>query len=90
MTRTDDPLLQCLLALCRYHGNASTAEAVMGGLPVDTGALTPTLFERAASRVGLTSRIVYRSPEEIEPALLPAVIMLEGERAAPKRIQARP
>ena len=36
MTRTDDPLLQCLLALCRYHGNASTAEAVMGGLPVDT------------------------------------------------------
>jgi ATP-binding cassette, subfamily C, bacterial LapB len=81
MTRTDDPLLQCLLALCRYHGNASTAEAVMGGLPVDTGALTPTLFERAASRVGLTSRIVYRSPEEIEPALLPAVIMLEGERA---------
>ena len=34
MTRIDDPLLQCLLALCRYHGNASTAEAVMGGLPV--------------------------------------------------------
>ncbi|MEP5566380.1 MAG: type I secretion system permease/ATPase [Halioglobus sp.] len=81
MTRTDDPLLQCLLALCRFHGNASTAEALMGGLPVDTGALTPTLFERAASRVGLTSRIVYRSPEEIEPALLPAVVMLEGERA---------
>ena len=81
MTRTDDPLLQCLLALCRYHGNASTAEAVMGGLPVEAGKLTPALFERAASRVGLTSRIVYRSPEAIEPALLPAVIMLEGERA---------
>jgi ATP-binding cassette subfamily C protein LapB len=81
MTRNDDPLLQCLLALCRFHGNASTAEAVMGGLPVDSGALTPALFERAASRVGLTSRIVYRSPEEIEPALLPAVVMLEGERA---------
>ena len=81
MTRTEDPLLQCLLALCRYHGNASTAEAVMGGLPVDSGALTPALFERAASRVGLTSRIVYRSPAEIEPALLPAVLLLENERA---------
>ena len=74
MTRTEDPLLQCLLALCRYHGNASTAEAVMGGLPVESGQLTPALFERAASRVGLTSRIVYRSPREIEPALLPAVL----------------
>ena len=81
MTRTEDPLLQCLLALCRFHGNASTAEAVMGGLPVDSGQLTPALFERAASRVGLTSRIVYRKPDEIEPALLPAVLMLENERA---------
>jgi ATP-binding cassette, subfamily C, bacterial LapB len=81
MTRTDDPLLQCLLALCRYHGNASTAEAVMGGLPVESGGLTPTLFERAASRVGLTSRLVYRPADEIEPALLPAVVMLENQRS---------
>ncbi len=81
MTRTDDPLLQCLLALCRFHGNASTAEAVMGGLPVEQGRLTPALFERAASRVGLTSRVVYRAPQEIEPALLPAVLMLQDERA---------
>lgn len=81
MTRTEDPLLQCLLALCRFHGNASTAEAVMGGLPVDSGQLTPALFERAASRVGLTSRIVYRGAREIEPALLPAVLLLENERA---------
>ena len=53
----------------------------MGGLPVDTGQLTPSLFERAAARVGLASRVVYRAPDEIEPALLPAVLMLEGERA---------
>ena len=25
---TDDSLLQCLLALCRFHGVASTAEAL--------------------------------------------------------------
>ncbi len=81
MTRSDDPLLQCLLALCRYHGNASTAEAVMGGLPVESGGLTPTLFERAASRVGLVSRLAYKSAAELETALLPAVVMLENERA---------
>lgn len=51
MTRNDDPLLQCLLALCRFHGNASTAEAVMGGLPVDSGALTPALCVASATVV---------------------------------------
>ncbi|AQA18032.1 type I secretion system permease/ATPase [Halioglobus japonicus] len=81
MNHVDDPLLQCLLALCRCHGNASTAEAVMGGLPADAGKLSPGLFERAASRVGLASRLVHRSPEDIEPALLPAVLLLKNERA---------
>lgn len=77
----DDSLLQCLLALCRYHGNASTAQAVTGGLPLEGGNLTPGLFDRAASRVGMVSRIVYKSADQIESALLPAVIMQEGQRA---------
>ncbi len=79
--RADDSLLQCLLALCRYHGNASTAEAVAGGLPLEAEGLTPSLFERAASRVGLASRVVYKRADEIEPALLPAILLLEGNRA---------
>lgn len=77
----NDTLLQCLLALCRYHGNASTAEALAGGLPLADGRLTPALFERAASRVGLTSRIVYRRADEIERALLPAVLLRENHGA---------
>ena len=81
MTSTDDSLLQCLLALCRYHGNGTTAEAVCSGLPLEAGKLTPGLFERAASRVGLASRIVYQAPESLEAALLPAVVLLEDERA---------
>ena len=63
--RADDSLLQCLLALCRYHDNASTAEAVVGGLPLEDGHLTPALFERAASRVGLASRVVYKAADAI-------------------------
>ncbi|MEM9255864.1 MAG: type I secretion system permease/ATPase [Pseudomonadota bacterium] len=81
VTRSDDSLLQCLLALCRVHGNATTAEAVLAGLPLQDGRLSPGLFERAASRAGLTARIVPRKPSEIEHALLPAVLLLEGERA---------
>ncbi len=78
---TDDTLLQCLLALCRYHDAASTPEALRGGLPLEDGFLTPALFERAASRVGLVSRVVQRPVAELEPELLPAVLLLENERA---------
>ena len=70
---TDDTLLQCLLALCRYHGSASTPDTLLGGLPLDKGILTPGLFERAAARVGLSSRVISREARTIEPALLPAV-----------------
>ena len=75
-TRADDSLLQSLLALCRYHGTASTAEALLAGLPLENGRLTPTLFERAAARVGLASRIVYKRADAIEPAAEPAVCVM--------------
>ncbi|PLW83792.1 type I secretion system permease/ATPase [Kineobactrum sediminis] len=78
---TNDSLLQSLLALCRYHGSASTAEALSGGLPLENGLLTPALFERAARRAGLVSRILPRSAREAEPALLPAVVLLKGDRS---------
>ena len=77
----EDTLLQCLLALCRYHGNASTAEALVGGLPLEHGRLTPGLFERASSRAGLVSRVLEQPADSIERELLPAVVLLEGERA---------
>ena len=78
---TDDSLLQCLLALCRYHGSASTAEAIVGGLPLENGKLTPGLFERAAARVSLASRVLEKPIFEIEPALLPAVLLMQDQRA---------
>lgn len=77
----EDTLLQCLQALCRYHGKAATAEGLASGLPLENGRLTPGLFERAASRAGLVSRIVERPADTLEPELLPAVVLLEGERA---------
>ncbi len=74
-------MLQCLLALCRLHGSGTTAEALTGGLPLADGMLTPSLFERAAARAGLASKVVRRRAADIAPALLPAVILLEDERA---------
>lgn len=79
--QTDDTLLQCLLALCRFHGAASTAEALTSGLPLESGQLVPSMFERAASRAGFVSRIIDKDVRQVDRALLPVVILLENQGA---------
>jgi ATP-binding cassette subfamily C protein LapB len=76
-----DPLLDCLVELSRIHGRASTRAALTAGLPLEDGSLTPSLFARAASRAGLSARVVRRPLEKIDAALLPAVLLLAGEEA---------
>ena len=80
-TPVNDPLLQCLLALAKYHGNGTTAEALTSGLPLQEGRLTPSLFGRAASRTGLASKVLHQNLPDIEPSLLPAILLLDDERA---------
>ncbi len=74
-------LLDCLLLLARAHGRTLTADAALAGLPVEGNALTPSLFERAAQRAGLATRIVREPWRTLNPHLLPAVLLLEGDRA---------
>lgn len=76
-----DPLLDCLVELTRIHGRPSTRAALTAGLPLENGSLTPSLFARAASRAGLSAKLVRRPLERIDPALLPAVLLLDGEEA---------
>ena len=68
--RGTDPLLGCLLAVAQAHGQSVTPDGVLAGLPLEGGRLTPALFERAAHRAGLASRIVRQALDHIEPALL--------------------
>lgn len=70
-----DPLVQCLIALSRHFGNGTTKEALISGLPLEDGALTPRLFGRAAQRIGLVSRLVRQMPKNVPKGLLPAVIL---------------
>ncbi len=74
-------LLDCLLLLARAHGRALTADAALAGLPVEGNTLPPSLFERAAQRAGLSARIVREPWRTLNPQLLPAVLLLEGDRA---------
>lgn len=78
-----DPLLDCLVEICRLHGRPATRASLASGLPVDPAVGLPLdLFERAAARAGLASRVQRLAIERIEPALLPAVLVFTGRRAA--------
>jgi len=76
-----DPLLDCLVELTRIHGRPSTRAALISGLPLEKGSLTPGLFARAASRAGLSAKLVRRPLARIDPALLPAVLLNHDEEA---------
>lgn len=76
-----DPLLDCLVELTRIHGRPNTRAALVAGLPLEQGSLTPSLFGRAASRAGLSAKLVRRPLERIDEVLLPAVLLLRGEEA---------
>ena len=80
-TPNQDPLHRCLLALARHHGEATSAEALISGLPLEGGRLTPSLFARAAARANLTANVVNRWPAQVSEDLLPAVILSEAEQA---------
>jgi len=76
-----DPLLDCLVELTRIHGRPSTRAALSAGLPLTRQGLTPGLFARAASHAGFSARVVRRPLEKIEPALLPAILLLANDEA---------
>jgi len=76
-----DPLLDCLVELTRIHGRPSTRAALSAGLPLPREGLTPSLFARTAARAGFSSKVVRRPLRKIDPALLPVILLLEGNEA---------
>ncbi len=76
-----DPLLGCLLILSKLHGRPINAISAVSGLPLDNGLLTPSLFERAAKRAELACSMVKLPITELNKALFPTLLLLEGGRA---------
>jgi ATP-binding cassette subfamily C protein LapB len=76
-----DPLLDCLVELTRIHGRPSTRAALSAGLPLQKQGLTPSLFARAAAHAGFSSKVVRRSLNKIDNALLPAILLLRNDEA---------
>ncbi|NAZ91138.1 type I secretion system permease/ATPase [Vibrio toranzoniae] len=75
-----DPLLNSLIYVSRYYGLANSPEALLNGLPLSDGKLTPFLFPRSAERAGLVAKENRSDLENIPHLILPAVLLLkQGE-----------
>lgn len=77
-----DPLLDALQIVCKLYGSPISKDELRAGLPLVDNKYTQDLFIRGAERAGLSARLMQRSLEQIDPILLPAVIMLRGGRTA--------
>lgn len=76
-----DELLDSLVFLSKFHGIPNSREALVAGLPMPEGRLSPLLFPRAAERAGFTARQQGMALEQISELLLPCVLLLSGGRA---------
>lgn len=75
------PLVASLTLIAALHGRRISCDALLSGLPMENGVLTPALFSRAAKRAGLASKIIKSPLERINGLLCPAVLILGGSRA---------
>ncbi|MEY8876462.1 MAG: type I secretion system permease/ATPase [Leptothrix sp. (in: b-proteobacteria)] len=76
-----DPLLDCLLEVCRLNGVSASRASLSAGLPLEDGRLTLALVDRAAARAGMTTRLQRLRRSRIDLNTLPAIILLKGNGA---------
>ncbi|MEZ8825459.1 type I secretion system permease/ATPase [Vibrio sp. 10N.261.55.A7] len=73
-----DPLLNSLIYVSRYYGLANSPEALINGLPLSEGKLTPFLLPRSAERAGLVAKENRAALSEIPELILPVILLLKG------------
>ena len=90
-----DPLLDCLVEVCRLHGVQASRASLSAALPLAGEPLGLELAERAAARAGMAAKVQRLALEAIDTATLPVILLLKGNRAcvliasSPKRGEAR-
>jgi len=77
-----DPLVQCLLAMARFNDITASEESVTSGLPLVDGKLTPSLFNRAAARLNLTSNMVSMPLDQLKAQHYLPVILINDSGSA--------
>ena len=78
----DPPLLTCLAVLMRLAGKPISIQAIKSGLPLGSAPPNAATCVRAAERVGMQAKIVYRDQlAKISPLTLPCILLLENNNA---------
>lgn len=75
-----DPLLKSLVIIGQFHDLPVSEKSTIAGLPLIDGLLSPSIFHRAAKRVGLSSKICKRKLDELNTQLFPAVLILNDKK----------
>ena len=81
MISQNDPLASALAQLAALLGRPTSVEALVAGLPLLDGRLTPKLVPRAAERAGLDAEVRACALDAIPALALPVVLLLEGREA---------
>lgn len=76
-----DPLSSCLIFLTKFYDKPYSINALTAGLPLENNQLNPDTFLRAAARAQLSARISAFELKALDNKLLPAVVLLRGNKA---------
>lgn len=76
-----DPLLNCLMFLTKHYGKPFSVATLSAGLPLKDGKIRLKDIPRAASRGGLSAKLVKQSITDVSTQLLPCICLLEDGRA---------
>lgn len=78
---SEDTLLACLVYLTQLYESPCSEKTLISGLPLVDNKLTPDLFNRAAKRGHIASEINQTNLRNINPLVLPVVLLLNDGSA---------
>lgn len=78
---THDPLALCLETMSKILDRPISFTALRANLPLVNHRLTPELFVQAAQKAHISAKIVSKNLRDIQPLLLPCVLLLQDQKA---------
>jgi ATP-binding cassette, subfamily C, bacterial LapB len=72
-----DDLLQCLAYVAKHYGKERTLASWRQGLPAGLADATPQVVLNAAEAAGFHATLVQRNLREVQPYLLPVIVLLK-------------
>ena len=77
----NSPMLDCLVIYTKLNRHPYSKESLIAGLPIESGHISPEIFQRAAARAQLEASFKKRQLKEISNLVLPCILTLSNEQA---------